>query len=872
MRKLITLMTLLFTAAIFAQGTITGTVIDSEMNSPLPGATVMVVGTNNGATTDFDGNFSLDVEAATGTLRITFIGYGRKDVKFDVSGGDLDLGNIMVAPDADALSEVVVIGSGVIDLEDDRQTPIAVSTVTRAEIQQKSVGNVEFPQVLKNTPNVYVTAESGGFGDSEMFVRGFDQSNTAFLLNGQPINGMEDGNMYWSNWSGITDIANAVQVQRGLGSSKLAISSVGGTVNIVTKATNRSEGGFARFLVGNGSYTKGTASYDTGMNENGWGFSFLVDYWRAHSKWADGTKGEGQNYFFSVGKKAGDHTFNFLVTGAPQWHDQNYSKSEELYDEYGLKYNNNYGFRNGEYLSFRRNYYHKPVINLNWDWDMSEVSNLSTVLYASFGRGGGTGTYGNGPGYIDNGIESMPEGAYTRDGLVDWDYIVDESNGSVADGFQSGYDGTVLRASVNNHAWYGGVTNYEFTGLENFTINVGADVRFYKGDHFRQLVDPLGLNGVRENFGGNPNNTVTATYEADPWSSLFDYADEEDRIDYDYSEDINYQGLFGQFEYANDVFSVFAQGAISNQSYKRYDRGNFAGERESETENKFGYNVKTGASFTFAEGHTVFGNAGKYSRQPFLDNIFPSYDDNTMFADPEVDNEEITGFEAGYRFETQEFTVSFNAYHTTWENRFLNFSGNYAGNGNDIENAAFLFSDIAQVHQGLELDLKWKPIMDLTIRGYATTGNWEYDGASPVRIRNNDNSEFVDQLNVDLSGTKVGGAPQNSAGLGVDYDVISRKFSLSANWNYYDNLYGLVDVEDVAETSLDGATYQPEQLNSYSLIDFGASYTFDLGEDKIQLFGNIYNVLDHEYITQRDNYGVYFGNGTTWNMAVKYSF
>ena len=97
---------------------------------------------------------------------------------------------------------------------------------------------------LVNTPSVYVSGQSGGFGDTDMRVRGFEQDNTAFLLNGQPINGMEDGKMYWSNWSGINDIASGIQIQRGLGSSKLAISSVGGTVNFVTKASEMNEGGF----------------------------------------------------------------------------------------------------------------------------------------------------------------------------------------------------------------------------------------------------------------------------------------------------------------------------------------------------------------------------------------------------------------------------------------------------------------------------------------------------------------------------------------------------------------------------------------------------------------------------------------------------
>src|SRR5690606_36829424 len=111
------------------------------------------------------------------------------------SGGTNDLGTIVLnADNSQNLGEVVVVGRGVIDIAD-RKTPIAASTITPLEIQEKGVGNVEFPQVMKNTPSVYVADQAGGFGASKMYVRGFDQSNTAFLLNGQPINGMEDGNM-----------------------------------------------------------------------------------------------------------------------------------------------------------------------------------------------------------------------------------------------------------------------------------------------------------------------------------------------------------------------------------------------------------------------------------------------------------------------------------------------------------------------------------------------------------------------------------------------------------------------------------------------------------------------------------------------------
>ncbi len=90
---------------------------------------------------------------------------------------------------------------------------------------------------------MYATKAGGGFGDSRINIRGFDQRNTAVMINGVPVNDMENGAVYWSNWAGLSDVTSAMQVQRGLGSSKLAIASVGGTVNIVTRAADKKQGG-----------------------------------------------------------------------------------------------------------------------------------------------------------------------------------------------------------------------------------------------------------------------------------------------------------------------------------------------------------------------------------------------------------------------------------------------------------------------------------------------------------------------------------------------------------------------------------------------------------------------------------------------------
>ena len=197
---------LLTSITTFAQ--ISGKVLDSETNDPLPGATIIVQGTADGVVTGFDGTFTLDVNLGE-LLQVSYLGYETAEV---VAEDNLE---IYLEPDLNQLGEVVVT-SGVIDIAKVRETPVAVSTISPSEIALK-VGNQEFPEIMNKTPGVYATKQGGGYGDSRISLRGFDQRNTSFLINGQPVNDMENGWVYWSNWQGLTDVASGIQLQRGLG-------------------------------------------------------------------------------------------------------------------------------------------------------------------------------------------------------------------------------------------------------------------------------------------------------------------------------------------------------------------------------------------------------------------------------------------------------------------------------------------------------------------------------------------------------------------------------------------------------------------------------------------------------------------------------
>ena len=850
----------LVTAVAFSQGTITGSIVDGDLGGPLPGANVLVKGTTNGVSADFDGNFSIEVTESTGVLVVSYIGYTKKEVAFSSAG---NIGSITLMPNAEELEGVVVIGSGLIDLAEKRSTPVAVSTISKSVIQEKAVGNVEVPEIIKSTPSAFVSGQTG-FGDSQLFLRGFDQINIATLLNGQPVNGMEDGRVYWSNWAGIADIANGVQVQRGLGSSRLAISSVGGTINLVMKSAEREKGGFVRVMGANDSYFKTTASYDSGTNDKGWSFSVLLDHWQGQRKWAEGTFGSGQTYYFAAGYKPNDtHAFNVLLTGAPQQHGQRWSQSLEIL-EANPKYNEHWGITDDGVESERTNYYHKPVLNFNWDYNISDNSELSTVLYASWGRGGGTGPLGNGRIRTED-----PDGNGPLSGQIDFPAI-EAQNSQIGVGGDYGGPlgaGYVRRSSVNNHQWYGLVSNFNSQLSDKINFSVGADLRFYTGDHFRQLANLYGLSGWNND---RPDNAVvTETFKPTPWASLFNFADEGQRVAYDYSENINYQGIFSQLEYAGDRFSVFAQGALSNQSYQRTGRFEGDGLGKSDKLSKIGYNLKGGFSFDLAENHKIFSNVGYYSRQPFLDNIFVNIrESNEIFNNPEVDNEDITGIEFGYKYFSGAFKANFNAYITDWNNRVITGT-DLDDNGtpeDDTDDVVLNVFDrgVRQIHRGAELDLEYSFNNKLRINGYVSAGSWQYDGTSDVSVYNDDTGSLVSSdPGTNRDRVKVAQAPQFTAGLSFRYQVLET-LSFDGNFNYFDRLW----FNDGASVQVENVGY----IDSYSLTDLGFTYNFDLGDNQLSLRGNVFNLFDEVRIQQSDNFGFFNTNGLTYNVSLRYNF
>ena len=132
--------------------------------------------------------------------------------------------------------------------------------------------------------------------------------------------------------------------------------------------------------------------------------------------YVDGTYVDALTYFLSISKEFSENsTFVLTAVGAPQKHGQRdqYLSPAEV-DMYGHKYNRDWGMHNGEELNGRNNYYHKPHIVLNHYYNVNDKTTLNTSIYASYGKGGGSGPLGSTSRYYGNTDR-------TSDGLIDWD-------------------------------------------------------------------------------------------------------------------------------------------------------------------------------------------------------------------------------------------------------------------------------------------------------------------------------------------------------------------------------------------------------------------------------------------------------------------
>lgn len=926
----------LFCLHSYSQTTVSGTVFDNTTNDPLFGATIIFQG--KGIVTDFDGYFSFETDAQSIELTVSYVGYEKFTKKLSLNGKPIQLD---IRLNTIVLNEVQVVA----DVAIDRKTPVAFSTVPLKKIDEE-LASQDIPMVLNSTPGVYATQQGGGDGDARITIRGFNQRNVAVMIDGIPVNDMENGWVYWSNWFGLDAVTSNIQVQRGLGASKIAIPSVGGTMNLLTKGIDSRKGGSIKQEVDSYGKLRTTLGYNSGKLNNGWGFTMAASYKRGNG-FVDETFSEGWFYYAKIQKTLGKHTLSLSVLGAPQQHGQRSYKSDiatysreyatdlgindslfgDINDK-GIGYNKHWGYLNrwdvnsygelypdstSEKVNTKKNYYHKPQFSLRDFWAVSDNFYVSNITYASIGRGGGTNIRSNYDNFDENGQYNFQQVYDLNKNNIDPLY---SENQSKSDNF--------LLSSINNHYWYGALSTLNYQMNEEFTFSGGLDLRYYKGEHYREVYDLLGGDYVIDENNKRQHTQIKLV---------------GDKIGYHNDGIVKWSGIFSQVEYSDGKLSAFLNISASNSAYKRidhfkkkdlvlddttyvevlgtsvvtevvYDENgsiigaiksmaedtifhngiaytmNSAEAKQAETSWKWirGFTIKTGANYNIDLNNNVFFNIGYISKAPRFNNIYDY--SNNLYRD--IENEIVKAVEGGYSFRSQSFSANANAYFTQWENKPSNGGVSILV---DDEPVRANINGMDALHKGIEMDLAYRLNSKFTIEGLMSLGDWTWQSKDSVRFYDDNNNPILDDVtgdeiieSFDAVGVHVGDAAQTQFGLSLRYEPLENIY-LKIRGTHFDDYYS-----DFDPLSLDGENAGREswKIPAYQLVDFHAGYTLKLDKKtKIDFRLSVLNALNEVYISDAQNNdpynanftdfdaksaGVFFGMGRRINLSAKLTF
>ena len=181
MNKILTVLAFFCGSLMFGQTSITGTVSDSNTGDPLPGVNIRVVGTSIGNSTDFDGNFSLNVnEEVPFSLEFTFVGYQTQIIDID---GDQESLQVALVENATSLDEVVVSASRT--PESIRESPVTIERIGIKDLKTSTSSN--YYDSMENLKGIDLNRGSLTF--NSINTRGFATfSNTRFV---QLVDGMD---------------------------------------------------------------------------------------------------------------------------------------------------------------------------------------------------------------------------------------------------------------------------------------------------------------------------------------------------------------------------------------------------------------------------------------------------------------------------------------------------------------------------------------------------------------------------------------------------------------------------------------------------------------------------------------------------------
>lgn len=425
-----------------------GKVVD-ENNQPLIGATVLVKEQSKGTSTNYDGNFAMELANGNHTLVISYVGFQTltKSIAFDV---DKEVVFTLISNE-NILDEVLVSAVRV-----KANAPVTHSNLDKKELAKRNLGQ-DIPILMNYLPSVVSSSDAGaGIGYTYIRVRGSDASRVNVTINGIPYNDSESQGTFWVNMGDFASSVENLQLQRGVGTSTNGAGAFGASLNILTDAVSEEAGGEISNSFGSFGTKKHTVKFTTGKLNDHFELAGRVSKIKSDG-YIDRAFSDLKTYFLQGSYVDENTLIKALVFGG---HEKTYQAWYGI-DATQLKENrrqNPYTYDN-ETDNYWQDHY-----QLHWNEKLSE--NWSSNIGLNYTRG---------KGFFEQFKEESATSKYN--GVV-------EATSTSWDGKPA--TDLIVRRWLDNHFYViNGNITYQKNNLE---IISGTSYNHYIGDHFGEII------------------------------------------------------------------------------------------------------------------------------------------------------------------------------------------------------------------------------------------------------------------------------------------------------------------------------------------------------------------------------------------------
>gem|GEM_PF-1720185 len=863
--QLILILLILTGTMSYGQGKIAGTIVDQETEKAIQGAKITLTNSKMKATSDKNGLFELaDIPLGFHELTVQYPKYEKTmfytDLVKNIDLGILKIKKIALPTDIQCLSNYSFDGKSA-----DSHTSV------KNEQSILQLANRDLPHVFEGNAAVYITEKGGGTGDSEIKIRGFNQQNIGFLLNGIPLNDMEGGNFNWYHWEGLADAATSIQLQKGTSSTNFAFPSAGGAVNVIANPSEEQFGGFAQLQYGTANQLNASFRVNSGLIRNHVALSFgmtkkngdgLIDYtWNdALSLFGGATLKFNENhkielFGFTSSQKHGMNPFRQNIGALSD----DLAESISTYDVDALdfwlpdqadRYRNytansvseNYTgkqfsmgkerdrFASG-FFNEKESYSEKPLISLNYHGKVNAKTSLQSSLFTIQGLSGITGSAGTFQ-YMGN-HPAKP---------IDFDKTIAANKENVE-------SLGILYNEVNANKTYGLLAKINYRINDNFKLHFGVDGRIAQNMEFYQ---------VRDLLGGDFYTDVSREISPAPKAAL------GDTIFFNQTKQIQRYGGYGQLVYDYKILHSYFTAGLNTVSYELTDHfKNVSGNEAFNVKTAFkpGFHLKAGGILNLNKELSIYLNGAYLSQVPTFDNLIQT---STGLLVTDAKNERFQHVELGstYHWEEQKLKAGISGYFTNWQNK-----SHYLPYVSEDGNAGIIFaSGISQRHLGFELEAAYEPIPLVDIHASLSFAAWVYnDDTEGSYLDYTTGDTATVKYNYYLGKLLVGGAPQTQANIRVGLKPL-KGLRAELGFRYFTQYYADFDpFTRTVSTDID----QAWRLPGSSVFDARISYDLPkINTFRVQLFAHALNILNTEYISDAADNSLlqaYRKNGTIVN-------